>query len=761
MSADSRPSTWPFAAEAPAFLQRHYDALRRGSGITDDVIRERGYRSILGKQELADLGFSPAQRRPPGLLLPVWTPDGQNPLYVYRPDLPRSDARGRPLKYEMPAGARVRLDVPPRCRAALGDPSVPLWITEGIKKADALASVGLCAIALLGVWNFKGKNPVGGVALLADFDCLALNGRSVVIVYDSDVSRKPQVHAALDRLVEHLCRKGATVGVISLPDGQDKDGKPVKTGVDDYLLSHTVADLEALAQDPAVAPAGRDGETPPGPPQPRLTLREDPPWPEPVDGAGLLSVIESFLSRYVVLPFGAALAVAVWAMTTYVLDAFDAHPYLVVASPVKQCGKTRLLELLDALCWRAVRAAGISEAALFRLIGAACPTLLIDEAQALRDRDERSAALHDLLCAGNRRGACVYRVGGPNHDRLDAFPVFAAKALAAIGGVSDIITDRAIEIRMRRRAPGEAIARFFFATTEEQAVPVRQQLVRWARDHLSEIRTVYRTETPPDLLADREAENWAPLFAVVRVADPASLHRLEEAARALTGAKAEGATPSAGLRLLADIHDVFVEVDTDRLSTSALLEALHAREESGWREWHHGRPLTPRGLADLLKPFGVRPAQVWYQGRNEKGYHREAFADVWSRYPLNTHADRARRLEPDHNAAFGDFPGARDTDGLASGKRPEPPPGLESSLLAFQKPEGGSEAGRETVHDDGRRVAVLRAGEVLKWPPLPYAPGVSIAPGRDAWLVFLRANSDETVVKAWRALERLSAGGSL
>ncbi len=60
--------------------------------------------------------------------------------------------------------------------------------------------------------------------------------------------------------------------------------------------------------------------------------------------------------------------------------------------------------------------------------------------------------------------------------------------------------------------------------------------------------------------------------------------------------------------------------------------------------------------------------------------------------------------------------------------------------------------------DDGRRVAIWRSGETLGWPQVPFAPGRSIAPGREAWLVFLRANPDDVIVQAWKALEGFSGG---
>ena len=44
-----------FSSEVPALLQRHLDALCLGSGLSLEIIRERGYRSILGKKELASV----------------------------------------------------------------------------------------------------------------------------------------------------------------------------------------------------------------------------------------------------------------------------------------------------------------------------------------------------------------------------------------------------------------------------------------------------------------------------------------------------------------------------------------------------------------------------------------------------------------------------------------------------------------------------------------------------------------------------------
>lgn len=233
----------PFATEVPSLLKNHLEHLR-ASAISVDVIRERGYESVLGKKRLAALGFSRAQQRTPGILIPLHAPDGSPAGYQYRPDRPRLNAKGKPVKYENLAGSSIRLDVPPSCQKDVGNPHISIWFTEGVKKDDSLASAGVCSVGLNGVWGFKGGNPLGGTTTSADFDYIALAGRSSYIVYDSDYKNNPSVWQAADRLREHLARKGAEVTVIYLPPGHQGE----KVGVDDYLAQgHTIDDLKKLA----------------------------------------------------------------------------------------------------------------------------------------------------------------------------------------------------------------------------------------------------------------------------------------------------------------------------------------------------------------------------------------------------------------------------------------------------------------------------------------------------------------------------------
>ena len=204
-------------------------------GIAADVAAERNYRHIHSERQLAvyDHQLTTRQQQIPGMLFPVYRLGEPEPYtYVLRPERPRLGYDGKTIKYEWPERVPLCLDVLPRYRAALADVTIPIWITEGAKKADALASAfgaSIVPINLNGVWGWKQRGHDGASHPLEDLDHIAWAGRRVVLAFDNDVTRKAEVQDALKALRRHLSSRGAVVDVLYLPDAGEK------LGVDDAL----------------------------------------------------------------------------------------------------------------------------------------------------------------------------------------------------------------------------------------------------------------------------------------------------------------------------------------------------------------------------------------------------------------------------------------------------------------------------------------------------------------------------------------------
>src|SRR5215208_1921626 len=210
------------------------------SAIAPAVASERGYYLEKTKRGLERLGFKRSQQRVPAIVIPRFSPSGDPISAQIKPDNPHVEERNgksRPRKYETPAGTPVRLSVPPRAVSMMRDCQKTLYITEGDKKADALASVGECCISLQGVECWR---------VPQDWEEVKLYGREVVIAFDADVMVNPNVQKALQDLAAFLQERGALVKYLLWPERY----RGTKTGIDDYLAAgDKIVDLRGWVRD--------------------------------------------------------------------------------------------------------------------------------------------------------------------------------------------------------------------------------------------------------------------------------------------------------------------------------------------------------------------------------------------------------------------------------------------------------------------------------------------------------------------------------
>lgn len=345
------------------------------------------------------------------------------------------------------------------------------------------------------------------------------------------------------------------------------------------------------------------------------------------DGARLLRDVESFFSRFVVLPSFSYLPLALWTIGTHTFETFETFPYVALLSPEKGCGKSHTATIIQYLSANPTCAVSISEAALFRLIHGKKPTLILDEAELLTGKGERADAVRAILNAGNCQGVAVPRCVGPSHE-LQYFDVFCPKVICAIRVCPETVKDRAIVIPMQRKKPTDTVERFIRRRIRPEAEPLCARIANWAVANRQAIGRTYEM-LDVDFLSDRELENVEPLLAILTACDPSRLGELRVAVESLAFGKSQAAEDdSLSLRLLGDVRAVWLEGEK-RVLTSELLSRLKAIDDAPWSSEVE---LTARKLARFLAPYGVHPGDVRTELGTGKGYKTEDFQNSFVSY---------------------------------------------------------------------------------------------------------------------------------
>lgn len=203
----------------------------RKSGLSDDTITRLGIHAVR-PHDIKLAGVLHAYR------LPYFDLDGK-PLDFERWRLfpPIVTADGHTRKYHQAKGSAPYLYLPPlhNWRAVAADPTIPIIVTEGEKKAAAGCQGGLVVMGTAGVWCWRMQLENGERLVLQELDLLVWLGRRVEIVPDSDAWRSDkmmQVLAGFYALGRELTQRGAHVQLVQLPESGG-----IKVGLDDFLVS--------------------------------------------------------------------------------------------------------------------------------------------------------------------------------------------------------------------------------------------------------------------------------------------------------------------------------------------------------------------------------------------------------------------------------------------------------------------------------------------------------------------------------------------
>lgn len=353
-------------------------------------------------------------------------------------------------------------------------------------------------------------------------------------------------------------------------------------------------------------------------------------YDDTANGADILDELHEAIGNYVIMPSAEAHdAVTCYIAATHAIPAWEHATRLAIISPEKRCGKSRLLDVIEATCHNPMIGINISPAALARELGKNPPTVLLDEADTVfgNKPGETKEDLRGILNAGHQRNRPYirYDVTTRTNERLETFGM---AVLAGIGDLPDTIMDRSVIIRMRRRARHEKVKPFRHRRDEPLLRLIGGRLNRWLEPHVSYLM-IQEPEMPVE---DRAADTWEPLVAIADAAGGEWPTRIRIACeRMVADADELSVGTSYAQQLLADLKTVFGS-SHHNLYTATILNQLHKLEDSPWNNYY-GRQLNPNDMAKLLKDYGVRPKNVREpDGPSAKGYCRDDLYQAWERY---------------------------------------------------------------------------------------------------------------------------------
>jgi Domain of unknown function (DUF3854)/Protein of unknown function (DUF3631) len=630
-------------------------------------------------------------------------------------------------KFVAPTGSNGTLWIPPETYAVAKHVSVPLTISEGPIKGMVLTQAGAHPVAPVGVWTVavkSGADDEAGeqeesanpgavrVKLHPTLQGFQLAGRKVFMAFDADRKQNPHVRHAEIRAWMALFTAGADV--FQLCTWELKAGK----GIDDYIAGRVGTDTakqcgvyrELFEQaKPFIETLGdsdvktvtlelhrtqddraqfellrtklakhyripkdsfrqfRSGEKG-GPATAASTIPPTArPWDEPVEAKEVLDEICTTIHRFESFKHAQCRAVALWCVLTYLHDAVDILPILLITAPEEDCGKTTLLTLVSYLSNRPVPAGNVSAAAIYRTIKDIAPTMALDEADSyLQDNEE----MRGVIDSGHQREfAWIIRTAMEGEDTV-YFSTWCPKALAMIGLPKRTILSRSIHIRLERKSADvktEKLKRKHYGEFED----LRRKISRLANDIRERVR-VFES----DLLENRAADNWQPLLAIADAAtggadqewvietaraaaqmskkdvqDSKSIGRyllesldriikeqaakLEQAAKAAQG---KGKPPAVLAFVLLPTPELLAEHKRDEgaffLPSAELVAELNKDEEAPWKENKEGKTteLTTTRLAALLKKFDLKSEQLQVGDTRARGYWADALEREIKKY---------------------------------------------------------------------------------------------------------------------------------
>ena len=318
---------------------------------------------------------------------------------------------------------------------------------------------------------------------------------------------------------------------------------------------------------------------------------------------------------------GVTATLSLWATFTYVYHAFDATPYLFVGGPLGS-GKSRVFEILARIAFRPCASSNLTAAAMFRTLHDRGGTLLLDEAERLKQTAAPDVSeLLSMLLAGYKRGGQATRLETIGDTfRPVAFDVYGPKALACIAGLPPALASRCITVSMFRSPAGSEKPRRRIDAEPARWQRLRDDLHAVALEHGSTwLDLAGRDDVCPEM-SGRDYELWQPLLALAAWLDERGakglLDLMQQHALETIDDGRDDSAPDYDETLIRVLAEAVRAGDSP--TPSEVLEAARREDNKTFEKW------SPRGVSSHLKTYGV----TVHRSNGRRSYSRVAVDDL-------------------------------------------------------------------------------------------------------------------------------------
>jgi hypothetical protein len=325
--------------------------------------------------------------------------------------------------------------------------------------------------------------------------------------------------------------------------------------------------------------------------------------------------------------------ITLWALHTFVYEKFDYTPRLVIISPIENCGKSAIIDILEVLVASPKVMTSATAANVFRRTNEG-KTILLEEF----DNVSVSKDLKSVLNDGYKIGRTIDRVKGSESITYKIFAPLAIATNLLENGKVPVPTptmSRAIIIRIKRALPGIDIP---FVNSNDLKLKfefdaLKQKAMLWAEN----VKLNLYPTMPPEFINRRDANQWRVLFSIADALGRGDAVR--EVALKIIGDKEENIK----VKLLMDIRMIFNKYDytyvtSDNLTKDLIKAANNSETVYDWTEFQNSG-LTKSRMSRMLSGFDaptVSSRLVSHSIRTpdgvKRGFNKEDFVDAWTRY---------------------------------------------------------------------------------------------------------------------------------